>query len=149
MVEVNSVEMARATGIQQSYEMTRGQQIKVQSLILRESAKIDVIVDSARPRGEVSAAELGGKYQGATVITPKKGIHLLVVTMDFNSLYPSIMISGNMCYSTMLTEEQGKKFNAKKVWRSPDPANVLFIQAPAQFPAKDAEELKLQVGADF
>jgi len=44
-----------------------------------------------------------GRYKGATVIEPIPGFYDdPVTTLDFASLYPSIMISNNLCYSTIL-----------------------------------------------
>jgi len=43
------------------------------------------------------------KYQGATVIDPSKALIMdIVATLDFSSLYPSIMRAHNLCYSTRL-----------------------------------------------
>jgi DNA polymerase elongation subunit (family B) len=43
------------------------------------------------------------KYKGATVIEPIPGFYIdPVTTLDFSSLYPSIMISHNLCYSSIL-----------------------------------------------
>jgi DNA polymerase elongation subunit (family B) len=42
------------------------------------------------------------KYAGATVLEPKTGYYneFPVVTLDYSSLYPSIILSGNLCFST-------------------------------------------------
>jgi DNA polymerase delta subunit 1 len=40
---------------------------------------------------------------GATVIEPMKGFYdIPIATLDFSSLYPSIMIAHNLCYTTYL-----------------------------------------------
>jgi DNA polymerase elongation subunit (family B) len=46
-------------------------------------------------------------YEGATVIPPVLGIHELVVVNDFSSLYPSVMISNNVCISTIVKSAAG------------------------------------------
>jgi DNA polymerase elongation subunit (family B) len=44
-----------------------------------------------------------GKCQGATVIEPIPGYYLdHVATLDYNSLYPSCIIMGNLCPSTLI-----------------------------------------------
>jgi DNA polymerase delta subunit 1 len=69
---------------------------------LRRTLHIGIIIDA--PMNE----ERGGssrdvKYQGATVLEPKRGFYYIpIVTLDFASLYPSIMIANNLCYVTYL-----------------------------------------------
>jgi DNA polymerase delta subunit 1 len=43
------------------------------------------------------------QYEGATVIEPEKGYYAdPIATLDFSSLYPSIMMAHNLCYTTLL-----------------------------------------------
>lgn len=43
------------------------------------------------------------QYEGATVIEPVKGYYdVPIATLDFASLYPSIMMAHNLCYTTLL-----------------------------------------------
>lgn len=44
------------------------------------------------------------EYQGATVLQPKPGIYTSCGVIDFASLYPSIIISENLCYTTYQKE---------------------------------------------
>lgn len=47
------------------------------------------------------------QYEGATVIEPKKAYYSEpIATLDFNSLYPSIMMAHNLCYSTLLMDNR-------------------------------------------
>lgn len=56
------------------------------------------------------------KYEGATVLEPIKGFYdVPIATLDFASLYPSIMMAHNICYSTLV---KGNDVNVI------DPANV-------------------------
>jgi DNA polymerase delta subunit 1 len=46
------------------------------------------------------------QYEGATVIEPTKGFYQVpIATLDFASLYPSIMMAHNLCYSTYLQDK--------------------------------------------
>jgi DNA polymerase delta subunit 1 len=45
------------------------------------------------------------KYEGATVIDPSRGYYdTPIATLDFASLYPSIMMAHNLCYSTIISQ---------------------------------------------
>ncbi|KAJ2757045.1 hypothetical protein GGI19_000341 [Coemansia pectinata] len=46
-------------------------------------------------------------YQGAHVLDPKPGIYRDCAVVDFASLYPSIIISRNICYTTLSRDEEG------------------------------------------
>lgn len=94
---VNYVEMARVTGVPISFLLTRGQGIKVVSQILRKARVHGYLMPTLKPSG------LDEGFDGAIVITPKTGFYELpIFTLDFASLYPSIMLAHNLCYSTFL-----------------------------------------------
>lgn len=43
------------------------------------------------------------QFEGAIVIEPLKGYYKIpIATLDFSSLYPSIMMAHNLCYTTLL-----------------------------------------------
>lgn len=50
------------------------------------------------------------QYEGATVIEPVRGYYKdPIATLDFSSLYPSIMIAHNLCYTTLLRSNNREK----------------------------------------
>lgn len=58
----------------------------------------------------IAQNEAGEKYEGAYVLDPTFGLYEgLITTLDFNSLYPSIIIEHNLCPSTNLV--YSTKFN--------------------------------------
>ncbi|XP_038608868.1 DNA polymerase delta catalytic subunit [Tachyglossus aculeatus] len=96
MVLVNAVEMARVTGVPLGYLLSRGQQVKVVSQLLRQAMHQGLVMP-------VVKTEAGEDYTGATVIEPHKGYYdVPIATLDFSSLYPSIMMAHNLCYTTLL-----------------------------------------------
>ncbi|KAI0236792.1 DNA-directed DNA polymerase delta, partial [Massospora cicadina] len=96
----NYMEMARVTGVPFSYLLTRGQQIKVVSQLYRKAIEKDLLI----PHYEVEGAM--EQYEGATVIEPEKGYYTdPIATLDFASLYPSIMMAHNLCYTTLTSRE--------------------------------------------
>ncbi|PJF19447.1 DNA polymerase [Paramicrosporidium saccamoebae] len=97
MCIVNYTEMARVTGIPFNYILSRGQQVKVVSQLYRKAAEEGYVIPALRT--EVAEEQ----YEGATVIEPIKGYYdVPIATLDFASLYPSIMMAHNLCYTTLL-----------------------------------------------
>ena len=97
-VLVNYIEMARVTGVPVSFLISRGQQIKVFSMILRKCRKEKLLVPTLKKSG-FNSDDVG--YEGATVLDPVKAYYQVpIATLDFASLYPSIMQAWNLCYST-------------------------------------------------
>ncbi|ODQ63544.1 hypothetical protein NADFUDRAFT_62083 [Nadsonia fulvescens var. elongata DSM 6958] len=111
MCLVNYTEMARVTGVPFSYLLSRGQQIKVVSQLFRKALSFDLVVPNMRRDGGGSDEQ----YEGATVIEPIRGYYdMPIATLDFSSLYPSIMMAHNLCYTTLLDKETIKRLNLQK-----------------------------------
>ncbi|XP_072444842.1 DNA polymerase delta catalytic subunit isoform X2 [Chiloscyllium punctatum] len=104
MCVINYMEMARVTGVPLPYLLSRGQQIKVVSQLLRQAMKHDLVMPVVKTEG-------GEDYTGATVIEPVKGYYdVPIATLDFSSLYPSIMMAHNLCYTTLLKPGAVEKY---------------------------------------
>ena len=100
MAFVNMTEMARVTGVPMSFLLSRGQQIKVVSQLFRKCLEIDMVIPNLKQNGGSDE-----KYEGATVIEPIRGYYEdPIATLDFSSLYPSIMMAHNLCYTTLIIE---------------------------------------------
>lgn len=96
----NLIEMAKATWVPLNYLTERGQQIKVFSQISKKAREMGFLIPTL-----YSKDESDGKYQGATVLDANIGAYYEPVTaLDFASLYPSIMMAHNLCYSTILLD---------------------------------------------
>lgn len=105
MYMYNYVEMARVTGVPFSYLLTRGQSIKVFSQILRKARSKGLVCPKVER--QPGASEGGQTYEGATVLDAKQGFYETpVATLDFASLYPSIMMAHNLCYSTLVPKDR-------------------------------------------
>ena len=97
MCLVNYTEMARVTGVPFSFLLTRGQQIKVISQLFRKCLDLDIVIPNMK------SENVNEEYEGATVIEPVRGYYdVPIATLDFASLYPSIMMAHNLCYTTLL-----------------------------------------------
>ncbi|RKP19156.1 DNA polymerase delta catalytic subunit [Rozella allomycis CSF55] len=68
------------------------------------------------------------QYEGATVIEPIKGYYdLPIATLDFASLYPSIMMAHNLCYSTLLNLNSIEKYKLNNEDYIRTPSGDLFL----------------------
>jgi DNA polymerase delta subunit 1 len=106
---VNYTEMARVTGVPFNYLLARGQQIKVISQLYRKARSEGLVIPNLKSEGTDE------QYEGATVIEPRKGYYSEpVATLDFSSLYPSIMQAHNLCYTTLLTPRTIERLGLKK-----------------------------------
>jgi len=103
----NSMEMSKLCTVPVEYILNRGQQIKCYSLILDRTYGGYVCNYTPPDFSKEDGSDDKG-YQGATVIDACKGFYPddPIVTMDFASLYPSIMIWKNLCYTTHVQEDK-------------------------------------------
>lgn len=107
----NLLEMANAVSVPVDYLITRGQQIKVFSLLLKKARSLGFLCpDMNRSHG---SGDSGDKYEGATVLAPQRGAYLndIVSGLDFASLYPSIIRAHNFCPSTLVIDPRYANLN--------------------------------------
>ncbi|XP_015438316.1 PREDICTED: DNA polymerase delta catalytic subunit [Dufourea novaeangliae] len=118
------MEMARVTGVSIYSLLTRGQQIKIVSQLLRKTKEKDYLIPVHHGQGSDE------QYEGATVIEPKRGYYNdPIATLDFSSLYPSIIMAHNLCYTTLLSHEKQVKYKVDDDDITKTPANSTFIKA--------------------
>jgi len=97
----NLVEMAKACWVPLAFLSERGQQIKVFSQMAYKARQLGFLIPTFRRQGP-SADD---KYEGATVLDAQTGAYYGPITaLDFASLYPSIMVAHNLCYSTLVMD---------------------------------------------
>lgn len=81
---------------------TRGEQIKILNLFFRECMKLNVVPKHLNT-GEWET------LKGAHVMEPEPNIYHKCVVLDFQSMYPSIIINYNICPSTHIGKKQFSK----------------------------------------
>ena len=109
MCLINYTEMARVTGIPFMYLLARGQQVKFISQLFRKALEQHLVIPNIRT--DTSDEQ----YEGATVIEPSRGFYdVPVATLDFASLYPSIIQAHNLCYTTLLNRTAVEKMGLVK-----------------------------------
>ena len=97
---MNLLEMAKATWVPLNYLVERGQQIKVFSQLTKKARELGYLV----PTFDYGYKDQTG-YEGATVLEAQSGAYYTPITaLDFEGLYPSIMMAHNLCYSTLVLD---------------------------------------------
>lgn len=95
---IGLVEMSNAVGVSIEDLYTRGQQVRGLSLIFNLAAQKGFVVDGrTTPRQP---------FSGGFVYDPIAGFYQRVICLDFKSLYPSIIMAMNICYSTLIPAEK-------------------------------------------
>ena len=109
MCLVNYTEMARVTGVPFNFLLSKGQQVKFISQLFRKALEKNLVIPNIR----VDSSD--EPYEGATVIEPTRGYYdVPIATLDFASLYPSIIQAHNLCYTTLLNKSQVDKLGLVK-----------------------------------
>ena len=95
-VVTDLVEMAKLCSIPMAYLMFRGQGIKLTSYVAKKCREMNTLM----PVIDGKSSDEG--YDGAEVLEPKTGLYIEdpVNTGDYAGLYPSSMISENLCSSS-------------------------------------------------
>ncbi|KAK4393747.1 DNA polymerase delta catalytic subunit [Sesamum angolense] len=128
MFVYNYVEMARVTGVPFSFLLSRGQSIKVLSQLLRKAKQKNLVIPNVKQAGSEQ-----GTYEGATVLEARAGFYEKpIATLDFASLYPSIMMAYNLCYCTLVTPEDARKLNLPPECVNKTPSGETFVKSNLQ-----------------
>lgn len=119
----NSAEMAKVCGIPMKVLFSSGQQAKVISQLYSWTSRHGFIIPV---KGSGTSDE---KYEGGTVLEPAIGLHseTSIAVLDFQSLYPSIIIAHNLCYTTKITKEQASKMREEDYTKTP--TNAYFVRS--------------------
>ncbi|MCO5600346.1 hypothetical protein L7F22_054457 [Adiantum nelumboides] len=110
------IEMARVTGLSISDSLYKAQMIRVQSLLLRSARKEGWLLGGPTINGQLSESPF--------LIHPKEcktaGFYKdPVVILDFASLYPSLYMAHNLCYTTLVHPEDISLFPEEYLMKSP------------------------------
>lgn len=103
----NLVEMSNITRVCADMVILRGQQIKVYSLVCEQAMRHGYAIVHGRKKAD-GDEDNQQQYSGATVLEPMRGKYMedFVTVLDFASLYPSLVIAYNLCYSTLLSDHR-------------------------------------------
>jgi DNA polymerase elongation subunit (family B) len=96
-VWVGLVELSSIVGVTIVELFTRGQQVRCLSQVYDLASRLGFIINK-RPSPDVY-------YAGGFVFEPKPGLYDNVICVDFEALYPSIMMAFNICYTTLIDKD--------------------------------------------
>ena len=91
------------------------------SQLLRKAREQELLMPAHKVQGEE-------EYAGATVIEPRRAFYKDPVSvLDFSSLYPSIMMAHNLCYTSLIAPADRANFSPDQYTRTP--AGNYFVTA--------------------
>jgi DNA polymerase elongation subunit (family B) len=99
---VSTVQCMKICYINDYQMLTRGQKIRVWNSLCVRIVRYGWAINRAKIAA-VAAAYSGVPYKGGYVVSPRPGLHHNVMTGDFSSLYPSIVIAFILCYCTLIS----------------------------------------------
>ncbi|KAI6232728.1 DNA polymerase [Aphelenchoides fujianensis] len=119
MVVINYAEMSRVCGVLLQQLINQGQQIRIVFQLLRKAKPFGFFLPAIDRSGMDDTP-----CEGGLVMEPVRGFYQRpICVLDFASLYPTLMIAHNLCYTTLLPD--------------PPPAGwiegVDFVRAPSGF----------------
>jgi DNA polymerase elongation subunit (family B) len=129
---VGLVEMSNIVGTTIVELFTRGQQVRCVSQLYDLASRMGFVLDSR----DVPGFRFGGGY----VFEPIPGLYENIICLDFSSLYPSIMMAYNICYTTLVPPELENSV-------SDDECNIIeFDQDETELDEEEEEEILQELG---
>lgn len=114
MAIVNGVEQSRVTGVPLKWLLSRGQGVKTFSGLLRKKQLYEHPASRSAPPRPTA---------GGHVEEPQRGFYTSpTVTVDFASLYPTIMRAYNICYTTKVSRAWAEANLKPDDYHSPFPS---------------------------
>lgn len=105
-VWISLIELSSIVRVTPMEFFTRGQQVRCIAQLYHAASHRNIVL-TQRDNDFIF-------FNGGKVEQPKAGFWELVICFDFNSLYPSIMIAYNICFTTLLRTVEGvdkEKYN--------------------------------------
>ena len=102
------IALSRASGALLQDIVNGGQSGMVENLLLRRFGEGNRVVPP-KPDADLSEERYidSDELKGGAVLVPEKGLLEDIVILDYKSLYPTIMMAHNLCYSTVVPRGQG------------------------------------------
>ena len=101
------VALAQVSGALLQEVVDGGQTSMIDNLMLREFGKRDRVIPT-RPNDATCSfrSKQSESLKGGEVLDPRKGLLEDVVILDYKSLYPTIMMAYNLCYTSVVEHDR-------------------------------------------
>ena len=101
------IALAQTSGSLLQEVIDGGQTGMVENFLFRKFQERGRVIPP-KPDADLSSARAAqsSELKGGAVLEPKKGLVEDVLILDYRSLYPSIMMAHNLCYTTVVTDER-------------------------------------------
>ena len=123
------VALARITNSVIQETLDGGQTSMVEQVMLKEYGRHQRVM-SVKPDGEAFDERDGEEeLKGGAVLDPVRGLHENVIILDYKSLYPTIMMAHNLCYTTILKDKSEiEKFGLSEKDVEITPTGGIFVK---------------------
>jgi len=164
------IALSRASGSLIQDVINGGQSGMVESLLIREFKKNDRVIPT-RPNDVIVERRIkeNAILKGGAVLSPERGLIEDIVVLDYKSLYPTIMMAYNICYSSVITQDSpdvkdvipspnGSRFVSPTIYRGIVPRildrllaermqtkQLLKLASPEDAPLLDAKQYALKI----
>jgi len=100
------IALAQASGRPIQDVISGGQTNLVEQLLMARFLENDRLMSMKPSDDEVARRNAkSDELEGAHVLSPDKGLHSNVIVLDYKSLYPTIMMARNLCYTTVVMDD--------------------------------------------
>lgn len=108
------LELARITGLTpfDACRLTYGQ--LTENYLIREAYQRDILVENRPSQDKRRKRQRQGAYSGGFVYTPDAGLYEDLVTLDFRSLYPTVIVAHNISPDTLNIEDCDESFEMEE-----------------------------------
>ena len=124
-VWISLIEMSTIVRVTPIEIFTRGQQKRCIAQLYHASSHKGIVM-TRRERDVIF-------FNGGYVAEPEPGFHELSFCLDFNSLYPSIMIAYNICFTTLLYNPKALKEGVNLIEITQEEPKVFSVQEDDDF----------------
>lgn len=136
-VWISLLELSEIVGVTITDLFTRGQQVRCVSQLYDEAAKQGYIINGR------NAPDMF--FNGGHVEKPVPGLYDNVICEDFSSMYPSIIMTYNICYSTLIPKEKEDEIPTDDCnvieFDQEEPINKKYLNEDEEYESDEEEEI--------